>query len=117
MAAARATATVLLLNGGGEVDLSHVRNGCEPRQHVGEFLFEIVAVVVGAEGCCEFANFLHQPHERPRDTALGVFFVVHGMDQGLEVAQGRFGVGGGSHVFWVVFQERVRSFGWACPPA
>lgn len=100
MAAAGTTATILLLNCGGQIDVGYVGDGGQPCQHIGELFFEVIAVVSSTERSCQFADFFHQPHKRSGDPTLRVFFVVHRMDQGLEIAKRDFRRSGRGGADW-----------------
>src|SRR5690349_9219559 len=71
----RAFAQILALDGGGEVHVIDVRQRAEPRDHVGEFFFEILAVVA-RQRAGQFADLLGEMEPRSRRPASAVGLLV-----------------------------------------
>ena len=59
-----------------EIDIRDIGERGQPCQHIGEFQREILAILP-AQGCREFAHFLHEPHERTFDAAARILRAIH----------------------------------------
>ncbi len=75
MAFGSAALEIFVLNGLMHIDALDVRQGAEPCEDVGEFLF-LVFLIVAVDGGGEFSDFLHEPAESRPDAPLRIASAV-----------------------------------------
>ncbi len=84
-------------SGFAHVHTAHRRECVQPRQHITKLSDQVFAVVVAALQCArQFAHLFGEPHKSSSNAAAPVFLAEGGIDDALEFAQGRVGVGHGN---------------------
>jgi hypothetical protein len=85
--ATRTSAAVFSGDSSAQVDTSNVRDGGQPCDNIRKFFFKVGTIMVGTKSRGKLTNLFHQPHESSGNASFRILFVVHRMDQFLEISQ------------------------------